>query len=56
MQDGEGHIDIPGAAQDSPLLEASLVTPTNTSVEGVEHTLEGPSIDEMPIVDQVPVL
>ena len=31
-----------------------MVAPTDTSVEGVEHTLGGPSIDEMPTVDEVP--
>jgi len=50
MQDGEGHINIPGVAQESPLLAASLVAPTDTSVEGVEHTLGGLSIDEVPSV------
>lgn len=53
-QDGEGNIDIPSVAQESTLLEASLVAPADTSVEGVEDTLGGPSIDEMPTVDAVP--
>ena len=50
-QDGEGHINIPGVVQESPLLETSLIVPANTLLEGVEHTLRGPFIDEMLIVD-----
>lgn len=53
-QDGEGHIDIPDVAEESPLLEASLVAPSDTSVEGVDHTLGGPSIDGKPMVYEVP--
>ena len=52
--DGEEHIDIPNVARESPLLEASLVAPADTLVEGVEHALIGPYIDEIPIVDEVP--
>lgn len=36
------------------MLEASLVALVETLVEGIEHTLRGPSIDEMPTVDEVP--
>lgn len=36
------------------MLETSLVVPANTLVEGVEHTLGGPSIDEMSTIDEVP--
>lgn len=48
-----GTLIYPSVAQESPLLEAYLVAPADTLVEGVEHTLGGPSIDEMPIVDEV---
>ena len=41
MQDGKGHIDIPGVAQESPLLEASLIALADTLVEGVSIHLKG---------------
>ena len=49
MWDGEGHIHILCVAQESPLLEISLIALADTLVEGVEHTLEGPSFDEVPV-------
>jgi len=39
---------IPSVAQESPLLEASLIAPVDTLGERVEHTPIGPSIDEVP--------
>jgi len=41
MQDGERHIDIPGVAQESPLLEASLIALADTLVEGVSIHSKG---------------
>ena len=41
MLDGEGHIDIPGVAQESPFLEASLVALADTLVEGVSIHSKG---------------
>ncbi len=43
----EDHIDMPSVAQESPLLEASLIAPVDTLGEKVEHTPIGPSIDEV---------
>ena len=45
---GEGHIDITGVTQESPLLETSLIAPIDSLVEGVDHSLEGRSVDEVP--------
>jgi hypothetical protein len=41
MQDGEGHINIPDGAQESPLLEASLIALADTLVEGVSIHSKG---------------
>lgn len=44
----EEHIHIPSVAQESSLLETSMIARVDTLGEGVEHTPIGPSIDEVP--------
>jgi len=52
--DGEEHIDIPGVAQESPLLETSLIAPINTLVERIEPTRINPFVEGVPSLDEMP--
>lgn len=52
-QDCEEHVDVSSVAQESSLLEIPLVALVDTLVERVEHTLRGPSINEVPPMDEM---
>lgn len=57
--DGEEHIDIPSVAQQTPLLETSLIAPVDTLVKiiepnHIEQFVEGvPSLDDIPTVAEL---
>lgn len=49
-QECEECVDVSSVAQESPLLEIPLLAPVDTLVERVEHTLRGPSVDELSFI------
>ena len=55
-QDGEEHIDILNVAQESPLLETSLIAPIDTLVERIEPTRIKPFVEEVPSLDEMPTI
>ncbi len=43
-------------AQESPLLETSLIAPVDTLMERIGPTHIEPSIEELPLVDEIPIV